>query len=233
MPYSGSDAFSGVAANPAMDFCADLSVHAGEAVTSSENTEVGDGVEPLTARAANAEAAAAIVCEPTWTDAHLARGQLAVQQAQWPVLHRKKPMSAIVKSGSTSIHGALATGEQWKRGQRGLICAATPASDFLCSTLPLAAGTHLQVFKTGRGTPYGMAGCLPIKFATRSALAHRWHDWMDLNAGRLADGDATIEDSGWDLGQWMPDVVSDPQKDVGPCWKLHNARVPFNPAPIA
>ena len=67
--------------------------------------------------------------------------------------------------------------------QKGLIYAATPASDFICGTLQLAAGMNLHVFTTGRGTPYGLAEVPVIKVATRSDLARRWHDLMDVNAG--------------------------------------------------
>jgi galactarate dehydratase len=48
---------------------------------------------------------------------------------------------------------------------------------------------NLHVFTTGRGTPYGLAECPVIKVATRTDLARRWHDLMDLNAGRIADGE--------------------------------------------
>jgi galactarate dehydratase len=52
---------------------------------------------------------------------------------------------------------------------------------------------NLHVFTTGRGTPYGLVACPVITMATRSELARRWHDLMDMNAGRIADGEATIE----------------------------------------
>src|SRR3989475_10887961 len=65
----------------------------------------------------------------------------------------EKAMGSIVKSGSSPISGVLSPGE--KVSQRGLIFAATPASDFICGTLQLAAGMNLHVFTTGRGTPYG------------------------------------------------------------------------------
>ena len=84
----------------------------------------------------------------------------------------------------------LSPGEKLRdRGiERGLVYAATPASDFICGTLQLAAGMNLHVFTTGRGTPYGLAEVPVIKVATRSDLARRWHDLMDVNAGRIADG---------------------------------------------
>ena len=118
----------------------------------------------------------------------------------------EKAMGSIVKSGSAPITGVLAPGEKAK--QKGLIYAATPASDFICGTLQLAAGMNLHVFTTGRGTPYGLAEVPVIKVATRNDLARRWHDLMDVNAGRIATGEATIEDVGWELFNLMLDVAS-------------------------
>ncbi|MBK5207703.1 MAG: UxaA family hydrolase, partial [Polaromonas sp.] len=135
-----------------------------------------------------------------------------------------------VKSGSAPISGVLAPGEKLR--QKGLIFAATPASDFICGTLQLAAGMNLHVFTTGRGTPYGLAEVPVIKVATRSDLARRWHDLMDINAGRIADGDATIEDVGWELFHLMLEVASGRKKTWAEHWKLHNTLVLFNPAPI-
>ena len=82
-------------------------------------------------------------------------------------------MGSIVKSGSAPISGVLSPGENLQdRGiERGLVYAATLASDFICGTLQLAAGINLHVFTTGRGTPYGLAEVPVIKIATRSDLA--------------------------------------------------------------
>jgi galactarate dehydratase len=71
---------------------------------------------------------------------------------------------------------------------------ATPASDFICGTLQLAAGMNLHVFTPRRGTPCGLAAVPVIEVATRSDLARRWHGLMDVNAGSIADGTAMIED---------------------------------------
>ena len=54
----------------------------------------------------------------------------------------------------------------------------------------------MEVFTTGRGTPYGLAMAPVIKVSTRTALAERWHDLIDVDAGRIATGEATIEDIG-------------------------------------
>jgi galactarate dehydratase len=233
----GSDAFSGVTANPAVGFCTDLLVRAGATVMFSETTEVRDGVAQLTARAATPEVAQAIVREMAWYDAYLQRGSVDRSANTTPGNKKgglsnivEKAMGSIVKSGSARIAGVLPPGEKLK--QKGLVYAATPASDFICGTLQVAAGMNLHVFTTGRGTPYGLAEVPVIKVSTRSELARRWHDLMDLNAGTIAEGQATIEDVGWQLFRLMLDVASGRRKTWAEQWKLHNQLVLFNPAPV-
>eukprot|EP01030_Chromulinospumella_sphaerica_P002672 gene2672-2614_t len=235
----GSDAFSGVTANPAVGFCADLLVRAGATVMFSENTEVRDAVEQLTSRAATPEVADAIVRELGWYDRYLDRGRVDRAANTTPGNKAgglsniaEKAMGSIIKSGSAPIAHVLAPGEKLRRDQRGLVYAATPASDFICGTLQLAAGMNLHVFTTGRGTPYGLAECPVVKVATRTDLARRWHDLMDINAGKIADGEATIEDLGWEMFHLLLDVASGRKKTWAEQWQLHNALVLFNPAPV-
>ncbi len=220
-----------------MGFCTDLLVRAGATVMFSEVTEVRDGIDQLTSRASTPEVAEAMIREMAWYDAYLEKGRVDRSANTTPGNKKgglsnivEKAMGSIVKSGSAPITGVLAPGE--KATQKGLIYAATPASDFICGTLQLAAGINLHVFTTGRGTPYGLAEVPVIKVATRSDLARRWHDLMDVNAGRIADGDATIEDIGWEMFHLMLDVASGRKKTWAEHWKLHNALVLFNPAPV-
>jgi galactarate dehydratase len=237
----GSDAFSGVTANPAVGFCSDLLVRAGATVMFSETTEVRDGIDQLTSRAATPEIADAMIKEMAWYDAYLGRGG-ADRSANTTPGNKKgglsniveKAMGSIIKSGTAPITGVLSPGEKLRdRGiESGLVYAATPASDFICGTLQVAAGINLHVFTTGRGTPYGLAEVPVIKVATRSDLARRWHDLMDVNAGRIAEGSATIEEVGWELFRLMLDVASGRKKTWAEHWKLHNALVLFNPAPV-
>ena len=237
----GSDAFSGVTANPAVGFCSDLLVRAGATVMFSEVTEVRDGIDQLTARASNPEVAHAMIQEMAWYDAYLDKGRVDRSANTTPGNKKgglsnivEKAMGSIVKSGSMAISGVLSPGESLRQKgiTSGLVYAATPASDFVCGTLQLAAGMNLHVFTTGRGTPYGLAPCPVIKVATRSDLARRWHDLMDVNAGRIAEGSASIEKVGWELFHLMLDVASGRKKTWAEHWQLHNALVLFNPAPI-
>jgi len=237
----GSDAFSGVTANPAVGFCSDLLVRAGATVMFSEVTEVRDGIDQLTSRAATPEIADAMIREMAWYDGYLDKGRVDRSANTTPGNKKgglsnivEKAMGSIIKSGSAPITGVLSPGEKLRdRGiQRGLVYAATPASDFICGTLQLAAGMNLHIFTTGRGTPYGLAAVPVVKVATRSDLARRWHDLMDINAGRIADGAATIEEVGWEMFRTLLDVASGHRKTWAEQWKLHNALVLFNPAPV-
>jgi len=212
-------------------------VRAGATVMFSEVTEVRDGIAQLTRRATRPDVAQAMIDQMAWYDAYLQRGHADRSANTTPGNKAgglsnivEKAMGSIVKSGSAPISGVLAPGE--RASQKGLIYAATPASDFICGTLQLAAGMNLHVFTTGRGTPYGLAEVPVIKVATRTELARRWHDLMDINAGRIADGQASIEDLGWEMFHLMLEVASGRKKTWAEHWKLHNALVLFNPAPI-
>jgi galactarate dehydratase len=234
----GSDAFSGVTANPAVGFATDLLVRAGATVMFSENTEVRDAIDQLTARAATPEIAQAMIDEMAWYDAYLARGRVDRSANTTPGNKKgglanivEKAMGSIVKSGSAPISGVLPPGERLD-GRRGLIYAATPASDFVCGTLQLAAGMNLHVFTTGRGTPYSLAACPVLKVATRSDLARRWHDLMDLNAGTIAEGTQTIEEVGWALFRLMLETASGRNRTWAERHGIANALVLFNPAPV-
>src|SRR4051812_4985435 len=225
----GSDAFSGVTANPAVGFCTDLLVRAGATVMFSEVTEVRDGIDQLTSRATTPEVAQAMIREMAWYDQYLEKGRVDRSANTTPGNKKgglsnivEKAMGSIVKSGSSPISGVISPGE--KVSQKGLIYAATPASDFICGTLQLAAGMNLHVFTTGRGTPYGLAQVPVIKVATRSDLARRWHDLMDLNAGTIATGEKSIEDVGWELFRLMLEVASG-RKTWAEQWKLQNSLV--------
>ena len=232
----GSDAFSGVTCNPAVGFASDLLVRAGATVLFSEVSEVRDGVHLLTPRCATPEVARDLIREMRWYDEYLARGYADRSANTTPGNKRgglinivEKSLGSIAKSG-TSVISAIATHGQ-KVKSKGLVFAATPASDFICGTQQLAS-MNMHVFTTGEGTPYGLALAPVIKVSSQSALASRWHDLIDLDAGRIATGEATIESVGWDLFHLILEVASGRKKTWADHWGLHNALAPFNPGPV-
>jgi galactarate dehydratase len=233
----GSDAFSGVTANPALGYAADLLVRAGATVMFSEVTEVRDAVHLLTARCANENVARDLIQEMAWYDAYLSRG--ATDRSANPSPGNKKggltnivekALGSVAKSGSSALAGVFGPGERVNR--KGLIFAATPASDFVCGTLQLAAAMNLHIFTTGRGTPYGLAMVPVIKVASRTALAERWADLIDVDAGTIATGKATVEEVGEQIFRLMLDVASGKKQTCADRWGLHNDLALFNPAPI-
>src|SRR5215470_12573726 len=232
----GSDAFSGVTANPAVGYAADLLVRAGATVMFSEVTEVRDAIHLLTRRAINEDVGRALVREMAWYDAYLARGG-ADRSANTTPGNKKgglaniveKSLGSIVKSGSSALMAVAAQGE--KVTAKGLVFAATPASDFICGTQQLAS-MNVHIFTTGEGSPYGLAMVPVIKVSSRTALAERWPDLIDIDAGRIATGHATTEEVGWEIFRFVLDVASGRKKTWADHWGLHNALAPFNPGPI-
>ena len=233
----GSDAFSGVTANPAVGYAADLLVRAGATVMFSEVTEIRDVVHLLAARAANQDVARALAREMAWYDEYLQHG--GADRSDNPTPGNKtggltniveKALGSAAKAGSSALAGVFGPGERVT--SKGLIFAATPASDFVCGTLQLAAGMNMHVFTTGRGTPYGLAMAPVIKVSSRSALADRWSDLIDINAGRIATGEATIEQVGEQIFDMILEVASGRKQTWADHWGLHNEFALFNPATI-
>jgi len=237
MQCGGSDAFSGLTANPAAGFAADLIVRAGGTVMFSEVTEVRDAIHLLVPRAANEKVAQALKDEMAWYDAYLQKGQADRSANTTPGNKRgglsnivEKALGSVVKSGSTPIVDVVAPGEKIRL--KGLNFVATPASDFVCGTLQLAAGMNVHVFMTGRGTPYGLAMVPVIKVSSNSTLSNRWFDLIDFDAGPIAYGTKTVEEMGWELFQYILDVASGTKKVATDKLGLHNDLVLFNPGPL-
>lgn len=233
----GSDAFSGVTANPAAGYAADMLVKGGATVLFSEVTEVRDGVYLLGQRCVNEEVGKKLASEMKWYDHYLDAGQ--VDRSANPTPGNKKgglanivekAMGSIAKSGTSPIVEVLSPAEQPTK--KGLIYAATPASDIVCGPCQLASGIGLQVFMTGRGTPYGLAIAPVIKVCSRNEMKEQWPDLIDINAGPVATGEATIPQVGTELFMEILDVASGRKQSYAERYKLHNDLCIFNPAPI-
>jgi len=162
----------------------------------SETTEVRDAIDQLTARATTPEVAQAMVREMAWYDAYLGRGS-ADRSANTTPGNKAGGLSNIVEKAMGSIiksrharpfSGVLSPGEQ----------AATKGPDLRRHTgqrLHLrhaAAGRRHEPARLHHRPGHALRpGRMPVvKVATRTDLAARWHDLMDVNAGRIADGDS-------------------------------------------
>ncbi len=171
-----------------------------------------------------------------WYDDYLARGSTDRSANPTPGNKRgglsnvvEKSLGSIAKAGSSALMAVAAQGE--KVTAKGLVFAATPASDFICGTQQLAS-MNLHVFTTGEGSPYGLALVPVVKVSSRTALAERWPDLIDVDAGRIATGNATIEEVGWEIFRYILDVASGRKQTWADHWGLHNALALFNPGPV-
>ena len=237
MQCGGSDAFSGVSANPSAGYAADMLVQAGATVMFSEVTEVRDGVHFIAERCVSAEVRDKLAAEMRWYDSYLDAGE--VDRSANPTPGNKKgglsnivekAMGSIAKSGTSPIVEVLSPAE--RPTKHGMIYAATPASDIVCGPCQAASGIGLQVFMTGRGTPYGLAILPVIKVCSRNEMKEQWPDVIDISAGAVVTGEKTIQEVGTELFNFILDVASGTKKPYTEQYGLHNFMCIFNPAPI-
>lgn len=237
MQCGGSDAFSGVSANPSAGYAADMLVQSGATVMFSEVTEVRDGVHLIAERCVSAEVRDKLAAEMRWYDAYLDAGE--VDRSAKPTPGNKKgglsnivekTMGSIAKSGTSPIVKVLSPAE--RPTKHGMIYAATPASDIVCGPCQATSGIGLQVFMTGRGTPYGLAILPVIKVCSRNEMKEQWPDVIDISAGAVVTGEKTIQEVGTELFNFILDVASGIKKTYTEQYGLHNFMCIFNPAPI-
>lgn len=237
MQCGGSDAFSGVSANPSAGYAADMLVQAGATVMFSEVTEVRDGVHFIAERCVSEAVRNKLADEMRWYDSYLDAGN--VDRSANPTPGNKKgglsnivekAMGSIAKSGTSPIVEVLSPAE--RPTKHGMIYAATPASDMVCGPCQLASGIGLQVFMTGRGTPYGLAAAPVIKVCSRNEMKEQWPDVIDISAGAVVTGEKTIAEVGTELFNFILDVASGIKKPYTEQYGLHNFLCIFNPAPI-
>ena len=237
MQCGGSDAFSGVSANPSAGYAADMLVRGGGTVMFSEVTEVRDGVHMLAARCPDAHTRDRLAEEMKWYDDYLAQGGVGRDANPTPGNKKgglanivEKAMGSIAKSGTSQIVEVLSPAQ--KPTKHGLIYAATPASDIVCGPSQVASGIGLQVFMTGRGTPYGLDISPVIKVCSRNEMKDHWFDLIDISAGDVATGEKTIAEVGTEIFEFILAVASGEAQPYSDKHGFHNDMCIFNPAPI-
>ena len=198
----GSDALSGITANPALGVASDHLVDAGGTVVLAETTEL-IGAEHLLAR----RAATPVVAEDIYRIIHRYE---AVVRAHGEDIRGANPAPGNIEGGLTTIE-EKSLGAAKKGGTRpiqqvleyavrpvshGLVIMDTPGNDIEQMVGMVAAGCQVAAFTTGRGTPTGSAIVPVIKIATNTHTAVRMQDNIDLNAGSIVDGTETLESMG-------------------------------------
>jgi altronate dehydratase large subunit len=198
----GSDALSGVTANPALGEASDLLVDAGGTVILAETTELIGAEHLLSKRAANQGVADDIYrIIHRYEDVVRAHGEDIRGANPAPgniegglTTIEEKSLGAAKKGGTRSIQQVVEYADRPRMG--GLVIMDTPGSDVEQMVGMAAGGAQIAVFTTGRGTPTGSAIIPVIKVATNSHTARRMQDNIDLDAGRILDGEETLRSMG-------------------------------------
>jgi altronate dehydratase large subunit len=198
----GSDAWSGVAANPAVGMASDLLVQAGGTVILSEVTEFIGAEHLLAARAADPSVARQIVEATVRREEEAKRMKVDMRGGQPTpgniagglTTIEEKSLGAIAKGGSTPIREFL--DYAYPPTRRGLVIMDTPGNDLESVTAMVAGGAQVVVFTTGRGSPTGCPIAPVIKVASNSAMYHRLQDDMDLNTGTVISAEESLDSVG-------------------------------------
>lgn len=119
-----------------------------------------------------------------------------------------KSCGCVQKGGTAPIVDVIGYGDAVT--EKGLNMLYGPGNDLVSSTALTAAGAHMVLFTTGRGTPFG-APAPTIKIATNTPLATRKRGWIDFNAGTVADGTKTLDESAKDLMDLVLETASGKQ----------------------
>jgi altronate dehydratase large subunit len=198
----GSDALSGITANPALGLASDSLVAEGASTVLSEIPELVGAEELLAARAISVEVADRIrsvihgfersvealgvdVRGAQPTPGNIAGGLTTIEE---------KSLGAAKKAGSAPVSGVLEFAEP--AGAPGLYIMDTPGHDIEQMVGLVAGGCQLIAFTTGRGTPTGSAIAPCLKIATNTAIYDRLEGDIDLNAGGIVDASRTLAEVG-------------------------------------
>jgi altronate dehydratase large subunit len=213
----GSDALSGVTANPAVGRVADWLVGEGGTVILSETTEMIGTERVLSRRAATPELGdrivARIVEQRRKTEQFL--GEMASMVISPGNVEgglsniTEKSLGCIVKGGSTPIRELVGYGV--RPAERGLTLMDTPGSDVFSLTGMAAGGAAVLIFTTGRGTPAGFPIAPVIKVASNSELYRKMKEDMDVDAGRVLHGDDGLDVVGAEMRELLKRVCEGAQ----------------------
>ena len=228
----GSDGFSGISANPAVGYCADLVVALGGQVLLAEFPELCGVEQELINRTIEPAAAKKFIqLMSAYSDAALKAGS-GFHMNPSPgnikdglITDAIKSAGAAKKGGNAPVVDVLDYTEPAIKPGLHLVC--TPGNDVEATTGKAASGATLILFTTGLGTPTGNPVCPTIKVASNSALAKRMADIIDIDTGPVIDGEKTIEQMGAEIleycikaasGEVTPKAVLLNQDDFIP-WK--------------
>ena len=209
----GSDAWSGVTANPVLGVAVDRLVAAGGTAVLAETPEIHGAEHLLTRRAASPEVARALLERVAWWERYAAAEGGTLDNNPSPgnraggvTTIEEKSLGAVAKGGSTPLRAVYRYAETVT--ERGLVFMDTPGYDPVSVTGIVAGGATLVCFTTGRGSVFGCRPAPSLKLATTTELYSRMADDMDFDCGAVIEGRATVTELGEALFQEILAVAS-------------------------
>lgn len=209
----GSDSFSGITANPALGYCSDLLAAMGATAVLAETPEIVGAEHLLVRRARSRAVAERLLAMIAGYKAYLNRFGGSFDDNPSPGNKEggltnivEKSLGAVAKGGSTWLNEVVDYAEP-VHGP-GLVFMNTPGYDPVSLSGLAAGGANLIAFTTGRGSAIGFPTVPVLKIATNSNTFRRVRDNMDLNAGRIADGETTVEGLGREIFDELLQIAS-------------------------
>ena len=212
MKCGGSDGLSGITANPVVGRFSDRLIAMGGSTVLTEVPEMFGAEGFLMNRCVSEEVFdKAVGMLNGFKDYFLRHGEVVYENPSpgnregGITTLEDKSCGCVQKGGSAPIADVIAYGERVKT--KGLTMLSGPGNDLVSSTALTAAGAHLVLFTTGRGTPFGVPAPV-VKIASNTPMAERKKRWIDFNAGVAADGTRSLDECAEDLLELVCEVAS-------------------------
>jgi altronate hydrolase len=210
----GSDSFSGISANPALGVCSDLLASIGATAVLAETTEIFGAEQLLLRRARNRQVGEKLLNYVRGYRRYLSQfGGSSFDDNPTPGNKEggltnivEKSLGAVAKGGTSTLMDVVDYAERVE--SPGLVFMNTPGYDPVSLTGLAAGGVNLIAFTTGRGSAIGFPTVPVLKIATNSSMFANMRDNMDINAGRIPDGEASVEEIGREIFERLLEVAS-------------------------
>ncbi len=209
----GSDAFSGITANPALGVAADLLVEQGATVILSETPEIYGAEHLLTRRAKSPEVAHKLMALiRKWEDyaerhgGSLDNNPTPGNKAGGITTILEKSLGAVAKGGRSALNQVYGYAEPVD--EPGLVFMDTPGYDPVSITGLAAGGANLVCFTTGRGSVFGGRPVPTLKLASNRETYRRLEADMDLDCGKVLEGVCDLEQMGREIFQRVLETAS-------------------------
>ena len=209
----GSDAYSGITANPALGAACDILVRHGGTGILAETPEIYGAEHLLTRRAVSREVGEKLVERIRWWEDYCARNGGEMNNNPSPgnkagglTTILEKSLGAAAKGGTTNLTGVYKYAEPVTA--RGFTFMDSPGYDPASVTGQVASGANVVCFTTGRGSCFGFKPAPSIKLATNSEMYRRMEEDMDVNCGIILDGEVTLEQMGQRIFDLILEVAS-------------------------